>query len=294
MTSAREVAGARAEGGAPPRCAGDTLPTSWRVHREMAVLLGWPGAILSQLAHPLVARAVADHSGFRDGWMAPWRRLTRTLDAMLALTFGQEPDAMRAARRINAIHDRVQGPVPPHERGLTPRASYSAHDPDLLAWVHLTCVDGFLRAYVTFVAPLDGDERDRYCAEAAGIEPVLGIPAGRLPRTWAAAQSELAARIASGEVVVGATARRLAADVLRPPGLGMASPVLAPLRLATAGLLPPAIRDGYGLAWGPRQACALRVLARAVRTGLRVTPAPLRHWPRARAAVRRRRAGPVL
>lgn len=264
---------------------------SWRVHREMAVLLGWTSAILFQLAHPLVARAVADHSGFRGGWAAPWRRLARTLDAMLALTFGPEADAERAARGINAIHDRVHGPVPPHEGGLTPRASYSAHDPDLLAWVHLTCVDGFLRAYVTFVAPLTADERDRYCAEAAAIEPMLGIPPGRLPRTWAAVQAEIAARVASGEIVVGPTARTLATDILRPPGLRLAGPMLAPLRLATAGLLWPAIRESYGLTWGPRHARALRVLAHAVRAGLRVAPAALRHWPRARAAVRRRRRG---
>jgi len=271
-----------------------SLPVSWRVHREVAVVLGWTSAILGQLAHPLVARAVADHSGFRGGWAAPWRRLGRTLDAMLALTFGPEADAERAARGINAIHDRVHGCVRPEERALTPRASYSAHDPALLAWVHLTCVDGFLRGYVAFVAPLTPDERDRYCVEAAAIEPMLGIPAGRLPRTWSGVQAEIGTRVASGEIVVGPTARSLAADILRPPGLRLAGPLLAPLRLAAAGLMPPAIRDGYGLAWGPRHAGALRLLARAVRAGLRVTPGPLRHWPRARAAVRRRRAGAVL
>lgn len=271
-----------------------SLPVSWRVHREIAVLLGWGSAILAQLAHPLVARAVADHSRFRADRAAPWRRLARTVDAMLALTFGPEADASRAARAINTVHDRVRGPVPPEDRGLTARVAYSAHDPALLAWVHLTCVDCFLRAYETFVAPLAPEERDRYCAEAAAIEATVGIPAGTLPRTWAGVQSAIATRLASGEIAVGANARRLAVDVLHPPGLWCARPLLAPVRLAAAGLLPPAIRRGYGLAWGPRHARALALLARVVRATLRVTPPALRHWPRARAAARRRPEAPVL
>jgi NADPH2:quinone reductase len=266
------------------------VPVAWRVHREVVGLAGWGSAILAQLAHPAVARAVADHSGFREGWAAPWRRLARTLDAMLALTFGPDEEAERAARRINAVHDRVHGDLPPDERTLTSRSAYSAHDPTLLAWVHLTCVDAFVRAHELFVAPLTREERDRYCAEAVAIEPRLGIPAGTLPRAWAGVQAALAARVASGEIVVGAVARSLAPDILRPPGLRLADPLLAPMRLATAGLLPPAIREGYGLAWTARHARALGLLARTVRIGLRVTPAPLRHWPRARAAARRRGA----
>lgn len=270
------------------------VPVAWRVHREVVGLAGWGSAILAQLAHPAVARAVADHSGFRGGWAAPWRRLSGTLDAMLALTFGPEAEAERTARRINAIHDRVHGDVPKHERAPTARAAYSAHDPALLAWVHLTCADAFVRAHELFVTPLAREERDRYCAESVAIEPRLGIPAGTLPRTWAGVQATIAARVASGEIVVGPTARSLAADILRPPGLRLAGPFLTPLRLATAGLLLPAIRDGYGLPWTPRHARALRLLARTVRIGLRVTPGPLRYWPRARAAARRWRAGAVL
>ena len=35
--------------------------------REVVVLLGWGRAILLQLAHPLVAAGVAEHSGFGGG-----------------------------------------------------------------------------------------------------------------------------------------------------------------------------------------------------------------------------------
>ena len=36
----------------------------WRVNRESVLLLGGRAALLLQLAHPLVAAAVADHSDF--------------------------------------------------------------------------------------------------------------------------------------------------------------------------------------------------------------------------------------
>src|SRR5918996_149928 len=156
-----------------------------RVHGEVAVLLGWGGAILLQLAHPLVARGVADHSGFRGDARASWRRLHRTLGAMLALTFGGQEGAARAARGINAIHDRVHGrlahPEGPYPAGTT----YSAHDPELLRWVHAACLVMFMDAYERYVRPLSREERDRYCAESSEVEPLLSIPTGFLPRSSA-------------------------------------------------------------------------------------------------------------
>jgi uncharacterized protein (DUF2236 family) len=116
-----------------------TRGMAWRVHRERVLLAGWARAILLQIAHPKVARGVAEHSGFTT---EPWgrlRRLHRTLSAMLALTFGSEEEAAAATARINAIHDRVHGRLDAAAGGMAAGASYSAHDPELLTWVHATC-----------------------------------------------------------------------------------------------------------------------------------------------------------
>src|SRR5690348_18238702 len=75
-------------------------PVSWTVHRERLLLLGWGRAILLQFAHPLIARAVFEHSGFRGDPLGGWRRLQRTVSAMLFLTFGSERQAGQAAGRI--------------------------------------------------------------------------------------------------------------------------------------------------------------------------------------------------
>jgi uncharacterized protein (DUF2236 family) len=89
---------------------------------------------------------------------------------------------------------------------------------------------------------------------------------------------------------VTGTARDLARPILFPPMSAPAWPALAMLRLATVGLLPPVLRDQFGLPWSPRRARALQASAALVRGVLPVVPSALRHWPAARAAARRRAA----
>ena len=262
---------------------------TWRIHRERVLLAGWGRAILLQIAHPMVAQGVADHSAFT---IDPWgwaRRLDRTLRSMLALTFGSEAEAAAAAARINSIHDRVHGRLGQAAGGSPAGAGYSAHDPALLTWVHATLVDSFLLAYRLFVGPLDRADGDRYCAEAAEIEPMLGIPAGRLPRSETRLREYLEAMLASGAIEVTDTARRLSRQILTPPMPGALKPAFWLANLPAVGLLPPEIRAAYGLPWSGRRMRALRVLAAVSRLALPLTPGVLRYWADARRAERRLR-----
>ena len=234
---------------------------SWKLHREVALLAGWGRAILLQLAHPLVAQGVADHSAFLSEPDGHVRRLRRTLASMLALTFGSDDEARDAAARINAIHDRVHGHLPGARGTHAAGARYSAHDPDLLAWVHATLLDSFLLTFRLFVADLTEAECDRYCAESSRIELLLGIPAGRLPRSRAGLERYLDAALASGEIAVTDTARRLAHAVLRPAVAWPVRPLATLSRVAHRR--PPAEPPARGL------------------------PPPLDSRPRARAAPRR-------
>ena len=251
------------------------------------LLLGWGRAILMQFAHPLVARGVAEHSAFRAEAFGGWRRLHRTLGAMLALTFGERDDAQAAADRINAIHDRIHGRLAHAEGAFAAGTPYSAHDPALLAWVHATLVDSFLLAYERFVRPLSPAQRDAYCAESAEIEGLLRIPGGTLPRTASALDAYVSAKLANGEIAVTETARTLARGVLYPPMSTPAWPALAVLRLTTIGVLPPPLRQAYGFVWNARRAAALAASTAMIRNVLPIVPAALRYWPAARAAGRR-------
>jgi uncharacterized protein (DUF2236 family) len=263
-----------------------TGPVAWKLQREIILLLGWGPAILLQLAHPLVARGVADHSVFRTERWGRMRRLYRTLDAMLGLCFKTEREALAVVARINAIHDRVNGRLT-EAAGIFPAGTpYSAHDPNLLAWVHATLLDMNLRVYELFVTPLGMEEKDRYCVEASAIEAHLGIPEGRLPRSFSGLQRYVKAMLASEELAVTDAARALARAVIYPEAPRVVEPAIRLMRLTTVGLLPSTIRAGYGFSWTSRNEATLRRWAALVRRLLPLTPSIVRYWPAARAAVR--------
>jgi uncharacterized protein (DUF2236 family) len=260
---------------------------AWKLQREIILLLGWGPAILLQLAHPLVARGVADHSAFRTERWGRMRRLYRTLDAMLGLCFKAEPEALAVVARINAIHDRVNGRLT-EAAGIFPvGTAYSAHDPNLLAWVHATLLDSFLLTYERFVAPLTSSERDRYCREAEDGGPLLGIPPGLLPRSAAELTSYMDRMAASGEIAVTDTARRLAREVLEPHAAWPVRCLVGLGRLPAVGLLPAAIRDAYGFTWTAGQERRLAILSAAVRRTLPLASPLVRYWPAARRAAAR-------
>src|SRR5438445_12581788 len=96
----------------------------WRVNGEAVLILGGARALLLQVAHPMVAAGVVDHSDFGA---RPYARLWHTLDVVLTITFGDSEQSADAAERVAEIHRRVMG-----ERHGRP---YSALDPDLLLWV---------------------------------------------------------------------------------------------------------------------------------------------------------------
>ncbi len=252
------------------------------VNAERIVVLGWGRAILAQLAHPLVAAGVAEHSRFAaDTWSA-LQRWRRTVAAMRALTFGPSDVAVAAATRIARTHDHVRGTLREPLGRFPPGTVYSAHDPQLLAWVHATTVEATLVAYEHFVAPLDASDRDRYCAEATAMEYWLGVPRGTFPSSW----SELVAMIErfrdDGTVVVTPLAQGLAARVLRPPHPWWLRPGVRLWRWVTIGLLPPWLREGYALPWSERDQQRFERWCSWVRTVWSRLPGVVRHWPEAR------------
>ena len=256
-----------------------------KINREVVVLLGWAPAILLQFAHPLVASGVDDHSSFREARGARVRRLHSTISAMLALTFGTPEEVQRAADGINRIHDRVNGRLPEPRGPFPAGAGYSAHDPELLAWVHATLLDVLPRTYELYVGPLTPEERDRYCREATRIGPLLGIPDDRLPTSVAELRAYMARMLDGGPIAVTPVARKLAGELLHPPAPPGAGALLWLSRLPAVGLLPPAVRRAYGFPWGPRHAAALRLTAAISRRALPLVPPLLRHWPTARRRV---------
>ena len=259
-------------------------PVATKINREAVVLLGWGRAILLQLAHPLVAAGVGQYSGFRTGAGGYLRRVRGTVGAMLDITFGTREEALKTVDHINAIHHRVHGRLA-EAVGIFPAGTpFSARDSELLCWVHATLIESMVLSYELLVDPLTDDEKDAYAAEAAWLPMALGAEAAQVPSTYAGVRAFIQARYASGTIVVGNQARRLAGALLAPPLGPAAAPLFRVSRLVTMGLLPEPVRRGYGFEWGARRERAFRRAITFVRRTRRVLPRPLREFPAARAA----------
>jgi uncharacterized protein (DUF2236 family) len=253
---------------------------TWKINAEAIAIAGWGRAILLQLAHPAVAAGIHGHSSFRGSLHSSFRRLQSTVGAMLSITFGDPEQMIAAAAGINAIHDRVRGRID-QPAGRT----YSAQDPDLQRWVHATLLDSIPLTYELLVGPLTRAERDRYCTEAAIMEPLLGMPAGLLPRDSAQLEAYMREMLAGGSLVVTDTSRALARAVLYPPRWYTVWPAFRAFQVLTIGRLPPSIREAYGFEWGTREERAFARWTAALRTSLRLLPPLAREWPAARRRV---------
>ena len=238
---------------------------AWRLNREAMLLLGaGPRALLLQLAHPLVAAGVDEHSDFR---LDPWRRLQGTLRSYLTIVYGTATAARAEIRRLNGLHRSIAG------------AGYTARDPDLALWVHATLVDTTIAAYDAWLEPMPRDQRARYYAETLPIGRAFGVPVDLLPPDLNAFESYVAA-------------------MLVPDGPIRVSPVVPALAPVPArfyawtlwpsiGLLPASVRTDYGFRWGPIERAVSAWLVAGWRGWRPLLPVSFRQMPQALAADRR-------
>lgn len=138
---------------------------TWRVHADFpGMLSGGLCALMLQTLHPAALAGVWDHSNFRTDLVG---RLRRTTDFVAGTTYAPRAEAERLVARVRRIHARVQGQA---EDG-TP---YSADDPALLTWVHVTEAYGFLRGYRRYAGALSVADGDRYFDESRRVAEALG------------------------------------------------------------------------------------------------------------------------
>jgi uncharacterized protein (DUF2236 family) len=279
-----------------PSSAGDeAISILQRVNRERVVVLGWAPAILMQLAHPLVAAGVAEHSRFLDHPLARFQRLGRTIGVMQGLMFSGPEEMERTARKVNALHGTVTGTLDAAGPGFAAGRRYTALDPELLLWVFASLLYTLPRTYELFVGPLSLEERDRFMVDAKQIGVALRVPATRLPEDTAALDRYLNEMLGGDVIRPSDTGHRLVGEILQPSWPLLARPLLALAALPAIGLLPPALRRAYGLRWTTHHERALKVTAWLCRHILPLLPRRFRYWPAAngRAGSRRSRIGKV-
>jgi len=248
----------------------------WRVSREPALLLAGMRALLLQIAHPNIAQGVADHSRYRED---PLGRGIRTFTAVYSLVFGRREEAIAAALRVRAVHDRVHGkvtdPLPPGTD-----SSYDANDPELLFWVAATLLDSSVVAYELFIEPLSPAEKEQFYRHARRFGQLFGIPVQRYPDSWTDFQSWWQQMLGSDTLTVTDTARGIYRGLLTGTWF---TRVLAPFNYALAAMLLP---DRLVESFGMRRSAPVRMTFHAIvwitRVLVRLVPRRLRGVPAAR------------
>jgi uncharacterized protein (DUF2236 family) len=260
---------------------------TWRVNREGVLLLGGGTAIILQLAHPLVAAGVSQHSNYRD---EPWARLYRTLDMTTKIMFGPTALAEDTARKLRHVHGLIRG-VTDESGGRFPAGTpYDSRTPDLRMWVHATLVHVGLLVYTRYVGPLTIAEQQRYYGEQMLLAEKFGVPREHQPATFAEFNEYFNAMLASDETGLTDALRDVVDATLRPPLPRVARPLVEALNLATVGMLPCGLRDELELPWGPRRQRLLDASQMLLSRALPVLPRLFREFPPARSADRRVRA----
>jgi uncharacterized protein (DUF2236 family) len=227
-----------------------------RYARDSTLVLGGGAAILLQLADPVVGAGVASHSAFADD---PMRRLRHTLGYVYAISVGSPEQVRRVAGFVDRAHAGVPG----------------ATDPDRQLWVAATLYRVGVDVHHLVHGPLDESVADELYAASALLGTALQMPAERWPSDRSAFEKYWADATRALEVTDDA--RGVARDLLHPRRVPLWVKAGMPLgRTLTAGLLPPSLRDAYGLSHDERR---FRRAVGVARAAARVTPRRVRELP---------------
>ena len=209
-------------------------------------------AILLQIADPVVAAGVRRHSDFAR---RPQQRLAHTLMYVYAVVLGTSEDAAVATAFVNRAHRPVTG----------------ADDADRQLWVAATLFDSAVRAHEAFGDPVGPALAERVLRAYRPLGVSLRVPPQRWPGSVSAFRTYWDAHLTTLRVTDDA--RGVVRDLLHPRFAPLWVRAAMPLvRIVTVGMLPDAVREQYGFAWGPREQRRYRRTLRLVRAVRRVVP----------------------
>ncbi|QPC82527.1 DUF2236 domain-containing protein [Phototrophicus methaneseepsis] len=246
--------------------------------------------LLMQIAHPMVAESVYNHSYV---FKKPIKRLFRTLSLTLALVYGTQSETEIALKEIEEAHrpatGRLTEPIGKHMSG----AAYNPRNPRQAFWVQATLVEGAVTGYETFVGPLSEADKQAFYVESQQIGVWMGINRQRMPATYNAMLDYMQEAVETGEVAVSEKARKIAPFITGQswPGLSLLS---HPLYRLSVGLLPGTIQQQFGFKpFSPFEQHTLNIIQAATYRFLPLMPGFLRYMTPYQRAMARLRAHAV-
>ncbi len=230
-----------------------------RFAADGVLIAGGGRAILLQVANPVVAAGVHKHSDFAH---RPLHRLHNTLTFVYAVVLGTLDEGRLVAGFVNRAHAPVAG------------ATDASHQ----LWVAATLYETAVRVHRIVNGPLDDATADALYRDYSRLGTVLQVPPDAWPSDRAAFARYWTAAVES--LTVTDEARSIAHDLFRPVTAPLWLRAALPLgALLTASLLPPTLRDAYGIAWSRARRRRARLAWGVIRSLARLTPRRLREWP---------------
>lgn len=202
-----------------------------QIVQEAIILAGGATAILLQVAEPGVGKGVDNHSNFD---YRPMDRLRTTMTYVYCMAFGSREEKIAVTEMVHRAHAPVRGD------------GYSADDPELQLWVAATLYAVGTDIYERVFGPLTEDAAEETYREYAVLAVSLRVQPGMWPPSRKAFWEYWDGKVASLEVTDNA--RNVAKDLLYNKKLPLYIRAVIPLvRVTTAEMLPPRIREGYRL-----------------------------------------------
>ena len=255
----------------------------WQMNRETIGFFGGGRAALLQLAHPWVANAVDQHSATRDD---PLGRFRRTFINVFTMIYGSTDQVMRVANSVHHIHQKISGALPEESGAFAKGSQYEANEVGAMMWVHATLWDTQVRMHELVFPALTRDEKERFYQETKLFAYLFGIPDDALPPDWGSFQEYMDRMYASDELVARRVGREMGDMIFNFNG--PIKPALKWLKVMTAYMMPPRLRDEFGLP--PDTALNRRIYdggLAMVRTVYPLLPDRVRYVPSYHEALRR-------
>lgn len=245
----------------------------WRINREWLTTLSGARAVFLEIAHPLVAAGVAEHSNYQQ---EPFGRLFRTLGTMTDLAYNSPRAAHTAVRHYHHCHSAVKGVLKEAVGPFPAGTEYDARDPLLRLWVLATLIDSALLTHELFVRPISPAEKASYYADFQKLGSYLGLSPALTPATYPDFQDYMQAMLHSDLLTVSDKARDIARALYAPPVVGR---VVRGLSFVGIGLLPAHIRAAFGFSWSETHERWLHKLAAFSRRARPLLPSLLMVHP---------------
>lgn len=242
-------------------------------HRAVGHTYGQRALIIGA-THPVPYVGTSDRTWAKEH---PFERLARTAKAFEVVYFGSKRQADQMLAAVHSLHEKVKGELRQDEGTFPAGTRYDAFDPELMFWTMAMLADSSRACFEALVRPLSIGEREELWADWVRFGELFGMPKSAAPARADDFDDWMGGWIRGGRMHLTEEARVVGRAIARDmPVPLMLRPGMTATNLVVQGLLPPEVRDLYGLRWTPVHDVAFRSATAAVRRSQRVMPERIR------------------